>query len=292
MRVHCVCGAGTWPQLHALLSRTTPDGRPADLTGTAEAERADVYFLGLGLHDTNIHRYEAYRTVGIDRWPPMPACWTHGRVLQPFLDHWCAALGRASRSPPPHATPHDAHHTSEPPALAVWITMNEQCEARKTRYKWQAMVATAANRASRAAASSIGLPLIDLAQLTPSKREACTTTATTDGVHVAQWVDLLRAQLLLSYLCDAHGHFRGPGIARGVAAAFDKKRARCRLVEPAAQEPRVASTAALQPAARGARRRRRTSPDLPASELDPRLLYDTYGPDHRISLRNQSCIYP
>ena len=137
--------AATWPQLRALLDRGRDGGADGagSLSGTSEAKRADVYLIGLGLHDATLHREEAYR------WPVMPACWTHGRVFQPYLDYWCAALREPSREPPV---------PREPPALAVWMTMNEQCAAQKKGYKWQVRCASASMTPPHSHAADTPMP--------------------------------------------------------------------------------------------------------------------------------------
>jgi hypothetical protein len=70
-------------------------------------------------------------------------------------------------------------------------------------------VVEAANAASRAALEQMGLPMLDWAGLSPDEESACSTTF--DGVHVHEWVDNLRAEMLFAMLCDDDFNFRVPG---------------------------------------------------------------------------------
>jgi hypothetical protein len=167
---------------------------------------------------------------------------------------------------------HSDAHSSFVHPLRADASLTDRARARPSCARPQVPLVTAANRASRAAARSVGVPLLDLAQLTSTDAKTAAACATSvDGVHVAQWVDMLRAQLLLSYLCDAHGRFRGDDIARGVARGLHPRLARCALHDAAAPP-------------RGARPARRRSPALP-SERDVRLLYVD-----RTSRENRSCL--
>lgn len=110
--------------------------------------------------------------------------------------------------------------------------MNEQCARKKfpPKFRYQAPLVAAANRAARAAASQIGFPLLDWSQMTQGDDPGLTCPTTGDGVHVKQWVDALRAQLYLSYLCEHEtSTFRPPASVRDVSAKFNAVRARCPL---------------------------------------------------------------
>ena len=227
---------------HSSLWPNILDELTAGLSSTA-----DVVFLGFGLHDTYLDpgKYAA-------KWPNQPMCWTHGRVFQPFLDLWCskaAATAAAKRST--HAASasaagvgRDRLHTNMTPVstrstehpLVAWVSMNEQCAEKKPnqRHRYQVFQSNAANEASRQAAATIGVPLLDLARSIRNRRHpgsdrACLTTG--DGVHLLQWAGLLQARLLLSYLCVPDGNgvvrFRPPAphaVARFQASASE---ARC-----------------------------------------------------------------
>jgi hypothetical protein len=122
-----------------------------------------MVLLGFGLHDSAGARDNA------SRWE-LPACWTHGDVFQPFLDHWCdvqhqlmgsvhhadaserSSHAGAHRDHPVRAHAHArASLSSHPPATSlalprppalVWMTMNEQCAAKKTTtFRYQVLPA-------------------------------------------------------------------------------------------------------------------------------------------------------
>ena len=100
-------------------------------------------------------------------------------------------------------------------------------------------LAHAANSASRDAAARAGVPLLDLAHTIRSQPScltcmssdnetaACTTTG--DGVHVWEWVGLIYAKLLLSYLCvpDGNGGHRFEPPTVDLKRRFDSWHARC-----------------------------------------------------------------
>jgi hypothetical protein len=124
--------------------------------------------------------------------------------------------------------------------------------------------------ASRAAAASIHFPLLDWSRMT-GRRPNVTCATTGDGVHVQQWVDLLRARLLLSYLCDADDDFRfRPLVSEAdVARSFDPVRARC-VIDPAAASAAAADGGAVadgRETATAARRARYPLSDADAAQL-------------------------
>ena len=176
--------------------------------------RRDTAFVQLGIHDTNSRISELGSAS--TRWKAEPEeRWVHGPVFQPYLDHWCersAAGGRVG----------GGQHASPP---LVWMTANEQCKEKKPRkWRYQAEIVRSINRASVAAAAAAGTPLLDYSRLWRNETERC--KATTDGVHSRQWVEHLKAAILLSYLCTEQGHFRGLG-AESVSAPFNRTAARC-----------------------------------------------------------------
>lgn len=161
----------------------------------------DIAFVGLGAHSTYIDH-----TCSVC-WESMPSFWTHGRTFQPLLDHLCEQSG--------------ADLSTASWSQVVWTTMNSQCAEKKTSYKWQATLARAANDATRDAAKALGVPLLDWASMFHSSEDVC--DASGDGIHVQHWVDHVRAQLLLSYLCTDENAYRG----FSPSVSIDSSRARC-----------------------------------------------------------------
>jgi len=228
-------------------------------TGTARqspSQSADgVSFVQLGIHDTN-SKISELGSAAL-RWRDEPLeRWTHGPVFQPFLDHWCDLHQRASNLHHPAATSTRARHApgtsasdpallkstkwttkwtplSPPPEAAaslmtaplIWMTANEQCKAKKPRkWRYQVELIRAANLASASAGSDVGVPVLDWWPLYANETHRCQLT--TDGVHSRQWVDHLKASILLSYLCDADGRFRAP--PAHPAASFNVTAAGCK----------------------------------------------------------------
>jgi len=168
-----------------------------------------VSFVQLSIHDTNAKISELGSAAL--QWKSSPdENWTHGKVFQPYLNHWCAVELERRRG---HPTP----------VPLVWMTANEQCKAKKPRkWRYQAELIHAANRATVEAAERAGVPLLDWSALWVNESQKC--AATTDGVHMRQWVDHHRAAILLSYLCDAAGRFTPPPRR---LTKFDASAARC-----------------------------------------------------------------
>ena len=216
-----------------------------------------VSFVQLGIHDTN-SKISELGSAAL-RWRDEPLeRWTHGPVFQPFLDHWCDLHDQRARSNlqhhPASGSSTRASHASgtpasdpalrstkwatkwapwsPPPAAAaslmpplIWMTANEQCKAKKPRkWRYQVELIRAANLASASAGSDVGVPVLDWWPLYANETHRCQLT--TDGVHSRQWVDHLKASILLSYLCDAHGRFAAPSAYP--AASFNVTAARCK----------------------------------------------------------------
>lgn len=153
----------------------------------------DLAFVSLGVHSTYLDGQCAAC------WESMPSTWTHGRTFQPFLDHLCDRQLAASA----------AEQDGVPfnwPAVA-WMTSNSQCAQKKRRYREQSAQVWAANQATQRAAAALDVPLLDWTPTFFNHTEEC--AATGDGVHVLHWVDHVRAQLLLSYICDESNLYRG-----------------------------------------------------------------------------------
>lgn len=190
--------AKSWPSLQKLVMR---------------GEGTDLVVMSLGLHDSALARDNS------SRWVDTPPCWTHGQPFQRYLDLWCELRDLASA---------DADGGTHRPPV-VWMTINEQCARLKANpsYHYQVPLVHAANRHSRAATAELGLPLLDWSRMAPTDTTAaCATTG--DGVHVKQWVDLIRVRLFLSYLCTGEGgRFEPPVSTRDVARRLDRTKARC-----------------------------------------------------------------
>ncbi len=88
----------------------------------------------------------------------------------------------------------------------VWMSMNQRCEVKHhQQYKYQAELINDSNYYLHERLKREGLPYWDAAsvQRTP---DFCSHT---DGVHVLQWVDVVRAQILLNHLCDEDWNWVG-----------------------------------------------------------------------------------
>ena len=175
-----------------------------------------VSFVQLGIHDTNPRISELGNASLGWRLDPLNS-FTHGPVFQPFLDHWCEIeqhqqrqLGPASTALPPYEqrTKVTKHRTGSrrdasirrmlpatPPSPLVWMTANEQCRAKKPRkWRYQAALVHAANRAAAAAAAAVGVPVVDWWGLYTNETERCRTT--TDGVCYSPPCLTLRAHIV------------------------------------------------------------------------------------------------
>ena len=187
--IHDVPRAVHWPEIERLAR------------GPPHAHDGGVSFVQLSIHDTNPKVSE----LGTDslRWRTEPLeSWTHGPVFQPYLDHWCAVQHDVERR-------HRSLSGRPIPAPLVWVTANEQCRAKKPRkWRYQAELIRAANRASAEAAQQTGVPLLDWSHFHTNESETC--KGTTDGVHHRQWLEHVRAAIVISYLCDAQGEFTPP----------------------------------------------------------------------------------
>lgn len=159
--LHDLPRAVHWPDIQRI-ARSKP----------ATSKYGGVSFVQLAIHDTNPKISEMGS--GSMRWKRDPLeSWTHGAVFQPFLDHWCAVEGEGPRGRVP------------PPSPLVWVSANEQCKAKKPRkWRYQAELITAANRASAEAARQTGVPMLDWSRLYVNETETC--KGTTDGVPTAQ----------------------------------------------------------------------------------------------------------
>ena len=200
-----------------------------------------MVFVGLGIHDTNSAISEKVGAAAAMRWKADPLAWTHGPVFRPFLDHWCDAAAEATRRARSSAGASGADDAScgrdgerggssaaaLPFPPLVWLTANEQCAKRKAaKWRYQAAVMAAANRASLDAAARYGVPILDWNRMlqSPAATGAAAAAApgatstdasdvcrlTLDGVHVPHWLDHTRASILLTYLCDEDGRWRMP----------------------------------------------------------------------------------
>jgi hypothetical protein len=123
------------------------------------------------------------------------------------------------------------------------MTMNAHCPLKKVNpaFRYQGRLAYAGNRAAEAAAEEIGAPLLNWNGFFLRLSDTCALSF--DGVHVREWVDLIRARFLLSYLCQGPP---APGAAASersyggvpsqdplaLARRFDRVAARCPFGQP------------------------------------------------------------
>lgn len=197
-----------WPQVAKALEEA---GHPRHIPLRPNGG-VDLTILALGVH-------EAYRARdNASRWESQPVCFQHGSLFQPFLDRWCNLtqdLLRQQQPPPQHPEP----VWPRPPA--VWSTMNAHCPAKKVNpaFRYQAPIVRAGNRAAQAAAMEMGAPVLNWNGFFARSDDTCALSS--DGVHVKEWVDLIRARFLLSYLCQGPG--QGASSIPGVTGAHHRQ---------------------------------------------------------------------
>jgi hypothetical protein len=95
----------------------------------------------------------------------------------------------------------------------IWTSINEHCAAHDPfkekapgYFQRQTEMVREANNHTRHMLRNINAPYYDLAAplRTP---QICDVSA--DGLHVKMWVDVVRAQILLNYLCDENNQWVG-----------------------------------------------------------------------------------
>ena len=161
-----------WPLFHALAENARPD---------------DLVFVSIGMHDTQRIRVQNNWRHNATRY------FVHGEVFQPFLDHQCEAVRHPRGAP------------------LIWMSANDQCgNLKPSRWANQVGAMQKANSAAAAASSSLRFPMLDWRGVLGNATLRCVgnESLSADGVHVREWVDHARAQLLASYLCaedDTHG---------------------------------------------------------------------------------------
>ena len=155
----------------------------------------DAMFVELGIHSL-VDKWTA------KMWSEHPEdFFVHGRRgMKPFLDHHCWA----ARQGLPQIR------------LPIWMTFNANCIPKKpAKYRRQGGVVNKLNPHIVRAAHELEFPLLDWSLVFTNTNDTCRMSA--DGMHLFQWAETVRAQMLASMLCPGGGpgqaHVFRPGAA-------------------------------------------------------------------------------